>query len=161
LALVTDARSNVTSYGYDANGNLTSITYANGSRESWGHDSLGNPTAWTNRRGNATPDDPNDHVIAYDYDADGHLVSELPCFGRLQRRHDLRELRLREQHVAKERRQVDAGLAAQCVSDLLDRSPLAFVLQPVGESRHQGHRQCRSGLFCVHARKITQSQRNV
>jgi len=76
LASVTDAKGNVTSYAYESDGDLACITYADGSRESWTYDSTGQPTAWTNRRGNATSGDPNDHVIAYTYDADGHLLSK-------------------------------------------------------------------------------------
>ena len=76
LASVIDANENRTRYAYDGDGNLTSIACADSSRESWAYDSLGQPTAWTNRRGNATPGDPNDHVVANDYDSDGLLLSK-------------------------------------------------------------------------------------
>ncbi|MCY2987964.1 MAG: dockerin type I domain-containing protein [Planctomycetota bacterium] len=79
LASVIDANGNPTRYAYDSHGNLSSITYADGSRESWAYndpDNLSDPSVWTNRRGNATPGDPNDHVVAYDYDTDGHLLSK-------------------------------------------------------------------------------------
>ncbi|MGD8450865.1 MAG: RHS repeat-associated core domain-containing protein [Phycisphaerae bacterium] len=77
LASVTDANENVTSYSYaTGTGNLQSITYADDSFESWTYDAYGNPACWTNRRGNDTPGDPNDHVICYDYDADGRLTGK-------------------------------------------------------------------------------------
>jgi RHS repeat-associated protein len=66
LAFVLDANDNLTQYGYDADGNLNSITYADGSRETWSYDD-GNPTEWTNRRGND---------VQYTFDADGRLRRE-------------------------------------------------------------------------------------
>jgi len=51
LASVTDAKGNVTRYAYESDGDLASITYADGSRESRTYDTAGNRVTWTNRRG--------------------------------------------------------------------------------------------------------------
>ncbi len=67
LASVTDAKNSITRYSYDSDGNLQTITYADGNVESWGYDSLGQATSWTNRRGN---------VIGYAYDASGRIASK-------------------------------------------------------------------------------------
>jgi RHS repeat-associated protein len=67
LASVTDANGNVTRYAYTANGNLESMTYADGSHESWAYDAIGNATTWTNRRG---------HAINYDYDTAGRMTEK-------------------------------------------------------------------------------------
>ena len=51
LTTFIDARGNVTSYAYNSNGDLVSITYADGSVERWGYDTFGDRLSWTNRRG--------------------------------------------------------------------------------------------------------------
>ncbi|MCY2990994.1 MAG: malectin domain-containing carbohydrate-binding protein [Planctomycetota bacterium] len=68
LSGVTDANGNLTRYAYDADGNLLSITYADGTRETWAYDTLGDPTGWTNRRG---------HPIRFAYNADGQVISKI------------------------------------------------------------------------------------
>ena len=73
---VTDANGNRTDYTYDTKGNLISITYADGSYESWTYDEAGNPVTWTNRRGNATPGDPNDHQLVFAYDTNGRVTTK-------------------------------------------------------------------------------------
>jgi YD repeat-containing protein len=47
----TDALGNVTQFGYDAHGNQSSTTYADGSVERITSDALGDPTTLVNRRG--------------------------------------------------------------------------------------------------------------
>ncbi len=51
LSTVVDAKGNRTSYRYNpADGNPTSVTYADGTVERVSYDALGNPLSWTNRR---------------------------------------------------------------------------------------------------------------
>jgi YD repeat-containing protein len=44
LDKLTDANGNLTDYNYDSHGNLTNITYADGSQERWAYDGLGQST---------------------------------------------------------------------------------------------------------------------
>lgn len=67
LASLTDARGNTTHYGYNAVGDLRSITYANASQETFDYDPLGNLSESINRRGTA---------IEYQYDARGLLTQK-------------------------------------------------------------------------------------
>ncbi len=67
LATVRDQKGNLTSYSYDAKGNLTQLTYADGSSETFGYDSKGNLTVSANRRG---------QTITYTYDAKFQLISK-------------------------------------------------------------------------------------
>jgi RHS repeat-associated protein len=62
-----DANSNTTRYAYDASGNLTRTTYADGSAERVSYDARGNAIEMVNRRGNA---------IAFTYNSAGQLTSE-------------------------------------------------------------------------------------
>ncbi|MRR29892.1 RHS repeat protein, partial [bacterium] len=50
---------------YDTSGNLTAITYADGTSEHWTYDSMGQATQWTNQRGQA---------ITLEWDSDGRLT---------------------------------------------------------------------------------------
>ena len=65
LALVQDQKGNPLSYGYDSKGNLTAITYADGSLETFSRDSFGNVNIATNRRG---------QPIQYTYNSQGLLT---------------------------------------------------------------------------------------
>ncbi len=65
LTKLADANGNTTRYGHDAQGNQTSITYADLTQEQVGYDAVGNPTEWTNRRGAA---------VGYTYDDLGRLT---------------------------------------------------------------------------------------
>ena len=76
MTLVRDARGNGTSNTYDSVGNLTKITYADGTYETYAYDAAGNLIRYTNRRGNATPDEPDDHIITYTYNGRGQLTSK-------------------------------------------------------------------------------------
>jgi RHS repeat-associated protein len=76
LLWVRDANGNMTGYDYDEAGNTIAITYADGSTETFGYDSAGNLVSFTNRRGNATPGDPDDGVIGYEYNARGQLTAK-------------------------------------------------------------------------------------
>jgi RHS repeat-associated protein len=87
LQSVSDANGNRTDYAYDTDGNLTSITYADGSYESWTYDDAGNPETWTNRRGNATPGDPNDHKVVFTYDTSGRVTTKTYADGSLVEYH--------------------------------------------------------------------------
>jgi RHS repeat-associated protein len=87
LATVTDARGNMTRYAYEPDGDLASITYADGSHEDWTYDSQGNRVSWTNRRRQTiyyTNDVlgrliarryPDGVVHTFNYDAQGNLAS--------------------------------------------------------------------------------------
>ncbi|MFQ5965289.1 MAG: RHS repeat-associated core domain-containing protein, partial [Candidatus Scalinduaceae bacterium] len=68
MTKLIDANGNVTDYGYDTTGNLSSITYDDGSIEGWVYNTEGNPTSWTNRR--SAP-------ITYEYDTDGRLTARI------------------------------------------------------------------------------------
>ena len=73
LASLVDANANLTTYGNDANANLRSITYADGSAETWGYDAVGDPITWTNRRGQA---------IVFQFNSDGQPLSKVYPDGR-------------------------------------------------------------------------------
>jgi RHS repeat-associated protein len=71
----TDKLGKVTTYAFDANGNLTSITQAAGSLNlttSFTYDSFGELTATT---------DPLGHTTQFRYDAFGNLISEIDPLG--------------------------------------------------------------------------------
>jgi RHS repeat-associated protein len=65
LLWARDARGNTTHYAYDITGNLTGITYADGTAESYAYDAFGNASGWMNRRGDA---------ISYTYNDRGQLT---------------------------------------------------------------------------------------
>ena len=67
LDTVTDAKDHAIDYDYDPAGNLTRITYEDGTHEDYTHDSAGNVLTWTNRRG---------QVVTYAYNASGQLTSK-------------------------------------------------------------------------------------
>ena len=67
LATLHDQRGNVTAYAYTDQGNLSSITYVDGTSETFGYDASGNVTVAVNRRGNQ---------IEYTYDNRGLLLSK-------------------------------------------------------------------------------------
>ena len=68
LTKIVDAKGNITDYGYNDNGDLTSIAYDDTSLETWNYDDAGNPVSWQNRRGNQ---------IAYDYDTAGRITARI------------------------------------------------------------------------------------
>ncbi len=63
----TDPNGNVTSYNNDGQGDLLSITYANGSEEEFSYNPLGEPTQAIDRDGQA---------IGYKYNAAGEIIEE-------------------------------------------------------------------------------------
>nr|NCR88478.1 hypothetical protein [Microcystis aeruginosa G13-10] len=65
LASVQDQKGNPLSYSYDNKGNLTGITYADGSQETFSRDAFGNVSLSTNRRG---------QPIEYTYNSRGLLT---------------------------------------------------------------------------------------
>ena len=67
LAWFRDARGNTTAYDYDADGNLTAITYPDESIESYVYDAAGTLDSWTNRR---------DDTIDYTYNERGQLTEK-------------------------------------------------------------------------------------
>ncbi|MDB5389702.1 MAG: repeat protein, partial [Planctomycetaceae bacterium] len=89
----TDALGNVTHYGYDAHGNLSSTTYADGSVEKITSDALGNPTTLVNRRGQSiditynaagqkkTETFPDGSQNSYTYDPQGRMVTAVDAQG--------------------------------------------------------------------------------
>jgi YD repeat-containing protein len=54
-------------YQYDANGNLESTTYEDGSQELFTYDAVGNVESWTNRRG---------QTVTYAYNSAGLLTTK-------------------------------------------------------------------------------------
>jgi len=100
LAQLTDANGNPTVYAYNANANLTSITYADSSAEGWAYDAYGNPATWTNRRGNAityqfntagqlaAKSYPDGSQAIYIYDARGNLVAASNSVGLITMTYD-------------------------------------------------------------------------
>ncbi|MGH9103700.1 MAG: LamG-like jellyroll fold domain-containing protein, partial [Acidimicrobiales bacterium] len=88
LCSQTDANGNVTTYGYDSSGNLTSVTPPSPKgRTTIVPDAVSRPSSVTDGRGDSVSYtyDANDHikelsysdgiVVSYTYDADGNLVS--------------------------------------------------------------------------------------
>ncbi len=70
---VTDAKSSVVGYSYDAHGNLTLVTKPGGSRVEMTYDIRGRKKRLT---------DPDAGVISYGYNAAGELISEAVAGGR-------------------------------------------------------------------------------
>jgi RHS repeat-associated protein len=93
LDWLRDARDNLTDFAYDSGGNLTSITYPDGSAETFGYDAVGNVVSVTNRRGDtitftynalgqATRKDyPDGRWATYTYDAVGRLTAATDLSG--------------------------------------------------------------------------------
>ncbi|MBE9174320.1 hypothetical protein IQ225_01405, partial [Synechocystis salina LEGE 06155] len=87
LTKVADQKGNATGYNYDERGNLTAITYADGSLETFAYNDQGYLTVSANRRGqtiNYTYDDqfrlvkkeyPDGSTADYTYDARGNLLT--------------------------------------------------------------------------------------
>jgi RHS repeat-associated protein len=90
LLSVYDARGNAVQYAHDGRGNVTRITYEDGSHEDFQYDGDGNLSAWTNRRGETitythnargqvtaknVPDTLGADEFAYKYDTVGRLTS--------------------------------------------------------------------------------------
>ncbi len=67
LAQVTDQRGNAIDYGYDSEGNLNTITYADSSSESYSYDSQGYLHVAVNRGGES---------VTYTFDDHGHLTEK-------------------------------------------------------------------------------------
>jgi RHS repeat-associated protein len=67
LSSVKDQLGHATSYGYDENGNLQAITYADGSQDKYSYDSQGNLTVAVNQRGES---------VLYTYDSQGQLLAK-------------------------------------------------------------------------------------
>ncbi|HBL13233.1 MAG TPA: hypothetical protein DD379_17910, partial [Cyanobacteria bacterium UBA11162] len=65
IRTVRDQRGNITTYGYDSQANLESLTYADGSIENFSYDAQGNLTLSVNRRG---------QTIQYTYDNRNQLI---------------------------------------------------------------------------------------
>src|SRR5919106_3153850 len=88
LLTTTDPLGNVTTNGYDAVGNLSSVRDANGHNTTFTHDAAGRIATVTGADGGVTAytydaagnrvatRDANDHVTTYAHDAAGRLVSE-------------------------------------------------------------------------------------
>jgi RHS repeat-associated protein len=93
MTLASDARGNPTEYRYDAQGNLSTIIYVNGTVERFAYDPLGDLDAWTNRRGqvidyaaNANGQTesktfPDGSVVQYHYNARGNLERTVDSTG--------------------------------------------------------------------------------
>jgi RHS repeat-associated protein len=102
LTSVRDEKGNPTTYSYDDRGNLTAITYADGSAEAFSYGGQGNLTQWVNRRGEVidyTYD--SNHQLAtyayantpqvdfsYDYDAVGNLTAATDATGTIDLGYD-------------------------------------------------------------------------
>ena len=88
-----DANGSIIDYNYDTNGNLVSITYADGSYEHWEYDALGSIDEWQNRRGQSvtfTVDNDgrvtsrtyeDGSVVTFGYDDRGNLVQAVDLHG--------------------------------------------------------------------------------
>ena len=68
LAQVTDQRGNAIGYGYDSQGNLNTITYADSSSESYSYDAEGYLHVAVNRSGES---------VSYTFDVKGHLTEKI------------------------------------------------------------------------------------
>ena len=90
---LTDANGHVTHFGYDAKGNFTTTTYADGSVDRVVDDALGNPSSLVNRRGQTitltrntagqvTQETfPDSSSNSYTYDARGRLATATDSHG--------------------------------------------------------------------------------
>ena len=100
LASATDANGNSTQYQSDANGNLRSITYADGTQEGFTYDPLGNPLSFTNRRGNVIKETTDDSgrvksltfadgaKLEFTYDSHGNLKTAQDASGAITLTYD-------------------------------------------------------------------------
>lgn len=73
LDWIRDRRLILTDFDYDVKGNLTRITYVDGTYEAWTYDGAGNPTSYRNRRGQS---------ISYQYNIQGQVTSVVRSDGR-------------------------------------------------------------------------------
>lgn len=72
----TDREGNTTEYAYDAAGNISEITYADGTTEDFTYDAMGNITSSTDKNGNVTK---------YVYDDSYNLIETIDAMGTSQR----------------------------------------------------------------------------
>jgi RHS repeat-associated protein len=77
----TDARGKVTSFGYDASGNLTSVTSPLGRRTTIAYDSSGRATSTVDGRGNETGANPDDYRTSFTYNAADQLLTSTDPLG--------------------------------------------------------------------------------
>ena len=73
LKTVTDAKNHAVTYGYDAKGRGTSVTFADGSASKLEYNSRGDVVKSTNRRG---------QTVTYTYDAKGRVTKKVWSNGR-------------------------------------------------------------------------------
>ena len=74
LTSVKDQLGHATSYGYDENGNLQAISYADGSQDKYSYDSQGNLTVAVNQHG---------ENVQYTYDSQGRLLTKTYADGSI------------------------------------------------------------------------------
>lgn len=80
---LTDDNGNTWHYGYNAAGNMTSETAPGGEKTTWSYDASGYPTSQTSPNGNSSHGDASQHTTVYGNDPFGRPTSVLDPLGRL------------------------------------------------------------------------------
>lgn len=75
VTTLTDARSHVWSFSYDAAGDLASATDPLGHETTYGYDGIGRRTSMVSPNGNVAGGNPSQYTTTYAYDAFGDLTS--------------------------------------------------------------------------------------
>lgn len=95
IALVQDAQGNQSTFDYDDAGNLTTLSYPDGSQETITYDAAGNPTGYTSRSGDQITysynargqllrkDYPDGFWVTYTYDAAGNMTTASDASGTI------------------------------------------------------------------------------
>ncbi len=82
LVSSVDPKGNTTTYGYDAAGNRTTATAADGAVTTWTYDIENRVATVVSPRGNVAGANPVDYRTTYSYDLEGHQVTMTDPLGR-------------------------------------------------------------------------------